>query len=858
MQQKEQQKQEGEDDFNFPFPPYPQQKALMRAIFNCIDQKAVGCLESPTGTGKTLSMICASFSWLIREEDRLLSTPSPPPPSSASGSGGMDGKGNAVDWLEALLQQEQQQEQQQSQQSSTCTSSSQATIAREHYQLEEDDEYLLDAYESENEKTKKQQQQDDDDDDDDKDEVVEDYRKVLSLPKIIFSSRTHSQLSQFLQEVKRTIFASRCHGILLASRKQLCLLPSVRNLTSEAAINDRCEDLRKGRKPSKRNHETGRSCKQVKKAISCCSYHSASAEQEMAWSCLKTLSDIEDLQTLGEQRGGCPFYATRRALRHANLIALPYALLVHHEMRQAIGLEIDQNTIVIVDEAHNLAQAASAVYSATLSVSTLMIASQATKDYLQAYRPRLSAKTVYYLTLLFTVLKKTRDYFLGIVKAGRECHVVVGSDGGSSDNTNLKRSTSSTESPLPSRQHMVTVNDFLFASGLDHINLFKLQRFLSVSRLQNKVGGFAERTNNNSMKARATLRLALQFVFCLTSQEGDGRIILEYSSSTLQTSLIPTRDDDKEEDDRMIVKYVLLNPGRPLESVLREARSVLLVGGTLRPFAHLTTTLLSSLPPTRLRLFSCGHIVSPDQIKVVATGSREVTHKTRLSAEVEEEIFEMLHELCRVVPAGLVVFFTSYQYMYNLVNRWKQSKRWDTLRMLKNVFVESHSSTGEGEEDDGNHSLPLWDRYCMAVPHGKGAMLCSVMGGRLSEGINFSDDLARAVVVIGLPFPDPRDLVLQERIKIYRSIQRQAGLDDRAEAFSEALCMTSVNQSIGRAIRHAADYASIVLYDRRYQTERIQSLLPEWIRGSLVPRSSALSVQEAVREVEGFFAHRKR
>ena len=47
----------------------------------------------------------------------------------------------------------------------------------------------------------------------------------------------------------------------------------------------------------------------------------------------------------------------------------------------------------------------------------------------------------------------------------------------------------------------------------------------------------------------------------------------------------------------------------------------------------------------------------------------------------------------------------------------------------------------------------------------RGAIIFCVVGGKLSEGINFSDDLARAVVVVGLPYPDMRDIELQQRMQ---------------------------------------------------------------------------------------------
>jgi chromosome transmission fidelity protein 1 len=91
----------------------------------------------------------------------------------------------------------------------------------------------------------------------------------------------------------------------------------------------------------------------------------------------------------------------------------------------------------------------------------------------------------------------------------------------------------------------------------------------------------------------------------------------------------------------------------------------------------------------------------------------------------------------------------------------------------------------------------------------KGAILLAVVGAKLSEGLNFSDDLARMVMVIGLPFANLGSAELQERLKHADRLAGQVAPRNSNSNLSssygaagkelyENMCMNSVNQSIGR------------------------------------------------------------
>lgn len=96
--------------------------------------------------------------------------------------------------------------------------------------------------------------------------------------------------------------------------------------------------------------------------------------------------------------------------------------------------------------------------------------------------------------------------------------------------------------------------------------------------------------------------------------------------------------------------------------------------------------------------------------------------------------------------------------------------------------------------------------------------MMSVVGGKLNEGWNFSDDLGRCVCVVGLPFPNKNSPELSVKMKYLDKIaaERKPAANANLVGFSstkyfENLCMKAVNKCIDRAICYINDYASVLL-----------------------------------------------
>lgn len=388
--------------------------------------------------------------------------------------------------------------------------------------------------------------------------------------------------------------------------------------------------------------------------------------------------------------------------------------------------------------------------------------------------------------------------------------------------------------------------------------MFELIQYVQESKLAFKIESYASHVEEQDSKAHKSstpvLHSLVSFLVALTNLSSEGRIFYQKS---------PGPD--------IQLSYLLLSPTHAFSSVASSARAVILAGGTMSPFSDYKDHLFPTLAEDKLTTLSCGHVIPPENLCVLTLASTrpdappfEFSYQRRGDREMIKQLGLSILNACSVVPDGVVVFFPSYGYLDEVVGAWQQQDKgalsiWTRLEAKKALFRESK----------GGSSDEVLQEYSQAILSGstKGALLLSVVGGKMSEGINFSDRLGRLVMVVGLPYPNiasPEwkaklsyiETTTATRLSSEPNVSREEATARGKEAardFYENACMRAVNQSIGRAIRHRGDYAAIVLVDRRFGTARIRGKLPGWIRGGVVEGSEGKGVGGMMAELGKFF-----
>lgn len=333
-------------NFHHPYQPYGIQEQLMSAIYDCISAGKVGIFESPTGTGKSLSLICSTLTWLRDEQRKAFDQEVEPTDDDDEPAWILDQAKQErteklverrleLEYRLAKIRDEEVRLREQYEKGEPAKKRVKGNQENRTFEIENEQHFVLDDYESEDDTRKSattgshdgglstatlqlMQRLGGSSTFTEKDTNTE----PLDETKVFFCSRTHSQLTQFVNELRRvqlppapwlaftknSLPASSpqqetVKHLSLGSRKNLCINAKVADAGSTTLINERCLDLQQP------------SVNQDKKCSFLPSAENQALVNEFRDHTLARIQDIEDLGALGKRIGICPYYSTRASIK---------------------------------------------------------------------------------------------------------------------------------------------------------------------------------------------------------------------------------------------------------------------------------------------------------------------------------------------------------------------------------------------------------------------------------------------------------------------------------------------------------------------------------------------------------------
>jgi len=682
-------------DVSFPFAPYNVQTEMMRGVITALGECVDGCFESPTGTGKTLSLLCA-------------------------------------------------------------------TLAFQEYWWQT-------------------------------------HHKKLT---IIYASRTHAQLEQVFREFKTTEYATRHTCIILSSRETTC----IENVDVA--------------------HRSGTD--QIAACRILVSRHKCEHKENVdkAGGTIGARTAIRDLEDLGRYaalrtKRQCPYYLARTptVLREVDLILGPYNYFLDPVGRRSVSVQW-QNCVMIFDEAHNIDafcedvggfELAGKVLSGAVVEMESLIRTRMERGDIAGHEDEFRGKADVALPVPEMLQVKS---LLGALKSTFDALAKLAADADAGGARKAQRGGA--------------LFDWFSDAGLDRSALVWLH--LRAESLLDSDGSSLsslqriELVHKNLTKVLALgLREPAEFDAFVKAGEGSQREAWEHfydDAHALRVADESFRFFIARDDRGMpTLHFWCFKPALVISELRRlGVRCLLFASGTLAPLDAFKSAL--GLDPQSTVTLENDHVVPHERVFVAsmrnAPSGKLIDCSYNARAAAFPDVGDALCEVCRIVPDGVLVFFSSYVALEECVKLWHASGLYRRLHQHKPVIA---------IEARNVDCAVLLAKYDAGIGPGlPGAVLLAVCRGRLSEGMDFSDSRARACVLVGVPYPSYFDL---------RVVAKRAFLDEGLPLTSgtrwyNQAAFRAANQAVGRVLRHKDDFGAILMLDHRFEGSNAQ--LSKWLR----------------------------
>ena len=504
---------------------------------------------------------------------------------------------------------------------------------------------------------------------------------------------------------------------------------------------------------------------------------------------------VEDVIRLSRDEEICAWASARISAKDADVIVCDYNhVFIENVMKSSLssmGIELS-NSILIVDEAHNLPDRVRNGLETFLQPLAFQHAYDETNEYL-GYKEKEINESDIDNTFDFGELEGIRTLKRQLNKLKKD----------------MEKWYDTKEKELGDKKDMkIETNEFLNKineSLMESLDAGHTKEFEVMERMIKLLYVIVPEELGEDEEETACSRLAYLLEICIEYRDN--------SALALVIDRIPSRGREKSEytEQPIRVHSFLLDPGVISGPLFEQTSGSILMSGTLYPPSMYSDVL--QIPEDRKNItkeYRSDFLSNRRPILI----ARDVTTKfTSRGLSNTNKINQHIFSTIENSKGNVALFFPSYVMMEKfraLEEDWLPQV-WPSIRV-----IEEKRAMSKREIETSKKSLYELES------NGERGVLMGVLGGKFSEGVDYPDNILQAVICVGLPLAPPS--AQQDALKKY--YEKRFGNSLAWRYSSSQPAVNSLMQAIGRPIRKGEDRALVVLLENRLLQRNYKICMP--------------------------------
>lgn len=749
--------------------------------------------------------------------------------------------------------------------------------------------------------------------------------------KLIYCTRTVPEMTKCMEEIKKVIaYRASCIGpegdnvlaLCLSSRRNMCVHDRVMEEGDRDTVDTECRKMtaswvrnralnRRGPQQHIRlevERDPAEQAAEDDAHHELCEYYENYFSDGSHAEIPRGIYSLDDLRTFGKEKRWCPYFMTRHLIHHASILVYNYQYMLDPKVANIVSKELEAESIVVFDEAHNIDNVCIEALSVTLD-RRMMDAAQRSIGVLSGHVSKLKAQNDDRLR------REAQELVRGLAQQRPTGGGAASSSSGDAASAatvaaagpGQRGDASSAQARLTAAADAWLSNPVLSRDLLDEAvpgSIRKAEHFLSFMR---QVVQYLRSLLNADAPAVAAAAAASashppppgnRFNGLSGAPPADEGNVYEKTPTSFLHQL-----QQETGLDRKSLKFTYLRLNLLLRTLEMTSLEDFAALSSVCNFATLVATYLDGFAIVfeRLGRAQHAHLLAEPLLQLVC-----------LDASIAiAPVFERFRSV--VITSGTLSPIDLYPRLLNFRPVVKRSLPMSTFRSCLLPLVVSRgsdqttlSSSFTQRQDDNvirnygqlllsivrsvpdgvcgfftsysymEHVIQRWndmglltqilahkliyletkdvvettfalDNFRRANDCGRGAVFLSIARGKVAEGIDFDRHYGRCVVLFGIPYQYTLSQTLRARLRYLRDRYQIRDHD-----FLTFDALRQAAQCVGRVLRSKTDYGIVVLADARYGKADKRSRLPLWVQQFLLEHLVHLSADVAVDKLRGF------